>query len=149
MRILSQVFAVTWLNILHLLDDRDEVVAKVHGMLKPGGLFVTSTACLGDTMKFFKVIAPIGRFFGLLPLVKVFTTRELEDSFTDAGAKSDDTKGVDPRGESVDLPFVVRLPDGSDARRLPVLAREASRHRMAHPTIRGCVKLNNRTLTST
>ena len=58
-------------------------------MLKPGGIFVTSTACLGDTMRFFKIIGPIGRFLRLLPLVKVFTKKELEDSFTDAGFEID------------------------------------------------------------
>ncbi len=79
--------AVLGLSILHLLDNKEEVIAKVHRMLKPGGIFVTSTACLGDTMKFFKIIAPIGKFFGLMPMVKVFTTRELEDSMTDAGFK--------------------------------------------------------------
>jgi ubiquinone/menaquinone biosynthesis C-methylase UbiE len=81
--------AVLGLSILHLLDNREEVIAKVHRMLKPGGLFVTSTACIGDTMKFFKVIAPIGRLLGLMPLVKVFTTKELEDSLTDAGFEID------------------------------------------------------------
>ncbi len=40
-------------------------------------------------MKFFKVIAPIGKFFGLMPLVKVFTTKELEDCLTDAGFEID------------------------------------------------------------
>ena len=54
-------------------------------MLKPGGIFVTSTTCLGDSMKFFKLIAPIGKFFGLMPLLKVFTTKELVSSLTDAG----------------------------------------------------------------
>ncbi len=77
--------AVLGLSILHLLDNKEAVIAKVHKMLKPGGIFVTSTACLGDTMKFFKVIAPIGKFIGLMPLVKVFTTKELKDSLTDAG----------------------------------------------------------------
>ena len=77
--------AVLGLSILHLLDSKEEVIAKVHKMLKAGGVFVTSTACIGDTMKFFKVIASIGKFFGLLPLVKVFTTKELEDSLTNAG----------------------------------------------------------------
>lgn len=72
-------------NILHLLEDKSEIIGRVHRMLKPGGIFVTSTACLGDTMKFFKVIAPIGRFLRLLPLVQVFTKKELEDSFTAAG----------------------------------------------------------------
>ncbi len=81
--------AVLGLSILHLLDNKEEVIAKVHKMLKPGGVFVTSTACIGDTMKFFKVIAPIGRFFGLMPVVMVFTTKELKDSFTDAGFEID------------------------------------------------------------
>ncbi len=40
-------------------------------------------------MKFFKVIAPIGKLFGFMPMVKVFTKRELEDSLTDAGFKID------------------------------------------------------------
>ena len=36
-------------------------------------------------MKYLKVIAPFGKFFGFMPLLKVFTTKELEDSLTDAG----------------------------------------------------------------
>ncbi len=81
--------AVLGLSILHLLDNKEEIIAKVHKMLNPGGIFVTSTACIGDMMKFFKVILPVGRFFGLMPPVKVFTTRELEDSFTDVGLEID------------------------------------------------------------
>ncbi|MDJ0675344.1 MAG: class I SAM-dependent methyltransferase [Calothrix sp. MO_167.B42] len=76
---------VLGLSILHLLSNKEQVIAKVHQMLKPGGIFVTSTACLGDTMKWFKIIAPIGKFFGLFPLVKVFTVKELEDSLIAAG----------------------------------------------------------------
>ncbi len=76
---------VLGLGILHLLENKKEVIAKVYKMLKPGGVFITSTACLGDTMKWFKVIAPIGRFLRLIPLVKVFTSKELENSLSDAG----------------------------------------------------------------
>ena len=79
--------AVLGLSILHLLENRDDVIAKVYKMLKPGGVFVTSTMCIGDTMKFFKVIAPVGKFFGLI--VKVFTAKELEASLTDAGFEID------------------------------------------------------------
>ncbi|MGB3655262.1 MAG: class I SAM-dependent methyltransferase [Rivularia sp. (in: cyanobacteria)] len=76
---------VLGLNILHLLENKKEVIAKVYKMLKPDGIFVTSTVCLGDTMKWFKAMAPIGIFLGLMPLVKVFTTKELENSLIDAG----------------------------------------------------------------
>ena len=76
---------VLGLSILHLLADKDAAIAKVHTMLKPGGLFVTSTACLGDTMSWFKLIVPVGKLLRLMPLVKVFTVKDLEKSLTDAG----------------------------------------------------------------
>lgn len=77
--------AVLALSVLHLLEDRDEAIANVHKMLKKDGVFVTSTVCLGDTMKFIKLIAPIGKFLGLMPLLKVFTVQELVNSLTRAG----------------------------------------------------------------
>ncbi len=45
---------VLGLSILHLLEDKEAVIAKVFDMLKPGGIFVTSTACLGDKMAWFR-----------------------------------------------------------------------------------------------
>ena len=81
--------AVMGHSILHLLEDRDDAIVKVHRMLKPGAVFVSSTACIGDFMKIFKIIGPIGHFFGLLPLVRVFTKTDLEDSLTGAGFRID------------------------------------------------------------
>jgi len=76
-------------SVLHLLENKEDAIAKVHRMLKPGRVFVSSTACIGDFMKFFRVIGPIGKFFGLLPLVKVFEKKELENSLIDAGFEID------------------------------------------------------------
>ena len=80
---------VLGLSILHLLDNWQEVIARVHIILKPTGIFITSTACIGDSMKFFKIIAPIGKFFRLMPVIKVFTTNELADSLSNAGFEID------------------------------------------------------------
>ncbi len=80
---------VLGLSILHLLKNKDQVIKRVHQMLKPGGLFVTSTACLGDHMKFFKWIGPIGHFIGLLPTINVFSVQELEQAMLTAGFKID------------------------------------------------------------
>ncbi|WP_417468434.1 class I SAM-dependent methyltransferase [Maricaulis sp.] len=77
--------AVLGLSILHLLEDRDAAIARVHELVRPGGVFVSSTACLGDKMWFFSLIAPIGRFFGLLPMVRVFTVKQLVRSLRQAG----------------------------------------------------------------
>jgi ubiquinone/menaquinone biosynthesis C-methylase UbiE len=81
--------AVLGLNILHLVENKDAVIAKIHKMLKPDGVFVTSTACIADMMRIFRVVVPVGRFLRLIPMVKVFSTKELQDSLTDAGFKID------------------------------------------------------------
>jgi SAM-dependent methyltransferase len=81
--------AVLALNLLHLLEDRDELLSSVSRMLKPGGVFVSSTPCLGDMSLPYRLIAPVGRYIGAFPLVKVFTIFELESSIGDAGFEID------------------------------------------------------------
>jgi ubiquinone/menaquinone biosynthesis C-methylase UbiE len=76
-------------SILHLLDNKELVISQVHKMLKPGGIFVTSTVCLNNWMKLIKFVVPIGRLLGVMPLVKVFTAEELVASFTSAGFEID------------------------------------------------------------
>jgi len=76
---------VLGLSILHLLEDRDAAIARVHALVKPGGVFISSTACLGEKMWFFGLIAPIGRFFGLFPMLRVFTAVQLVKSLQQAG----------------------------------------------------------------
>lgn len=73
------------MSILHLLADKDAVIAKVFRLLKPGGLFISSTTCIGDTMGLFKAVAPLGKALGLLPLLDVMTTPDLVRSLTGAG----------------------------------------------------------------
>lgn len=77
--------AVLGLSILHLLADKEAAIAKVYQMLKPGGIFVSSTVCLGDAMSWFKLIAPIGKALGFFPLVKVFKVEDLLASLTEVG----------------------------------------------------------------
>jgi ubiquinone/menaquinone biosynthesis C-methylase UbiE len=76
-------------NLLHLLEDREPAIADIHRMLKPGGAFVTSTACIGDMMLPLRLIVPVGRFLRLFPLVKVFSVAGLKDSFESAGFEID------------------------------------------------------------
>ena len=81
----SSLDVVLGLSILHLLDNRDEVIAKVHRSLRPGGLFVSSTTCIGDDMKILGLVAPLGRALGLLPVINVMTRDELRRALTGAG----------------------------------------------------------------
>ena len=77
--------AVLGLSILHLVENKEDVILKIWKMLKPGGIFVSSTACIGDTLNVFKFIAPIGEFFRLLPPIRVFKRSELEESLKNVG----------------------------------------------------------------
>jgi ubiquinone/menaquinone biosynthesis C-methylase UbiE len=81
----SSFDVILGLSILHLLADKDAVIARVFRLLKPGGVFIISTTCVGDTMGAFKLIAPLGKALGLLPQLDVMTTAELVASLTGAG----------------------------------------------------------------
>ncbi len=76
-------------SILHLLENKEAVIARVHRMLKPDGVFVSSTACLGGRVPVLRAILPVGHFLGLLPLVEFFTAEELERDLMDAGFRID------------------------------------------------------------
>lgn len=81
----ESVDAVLALSVLHLLEDRDTAIARIHAMLKPGGIFVSNTVCLGDSMRWFRYVGPVGRWLGLFPLVRIFTRDELQKSLASAG----------------------------------------------------------------
>ena len=81
--------AVLGLSILHLLKNKEAAIAQVYQTLKPGGLFVTSTVCVGDNMSWLKLIAPIGQFLGFLPFVQFLTAQALADSMIQAGFELD------------------------------------------------------------
>ena len=81
----GSVDAVLGMSILHLLDKPWVTVARVHELLTSGGLFFSSTACIGDMGRGFRVMAVVMRYLPVLPTIKVFTTSELIDALTDAG----------------------------------------------------------------
>ena len=81
----ASVDAVMAHNLLHLLEDKEQVITDVHRMLKTGGVFVTSTACIGDMMFLFRLVVPVGRSLRLFPRVKVFSAAELKASLENAG----------------------------------------------------------------
>jgi len=72
-------------NLLHLLKDPEAVIDAAFRGLKPGGVFVTTTACIGDMSWYFRLIMPVVNFLKLIPFVNVFTQAQLSQSHKDAG----------------------------------------------------------------
>jgi len=81
----ESVDAVLALNVLHLLDDWRGDIGRIHRLLKPGGILVSSTFCLADMSILLRALAPLGRVIGLLPPFRIFSAEELLRAFVDAG----------------------------------------------------------------
>jgi len=58
-------------SILHLLEDRDDALARMFALLKPGGFFVASTVCLKGGWVPYSLILPVLKWIGKAPMVKV------------------------------------------------------------------------------
>jgi SAM-dependent methyltransferase len=69
------------------LDDSEKVIRRIHELLKPDGLFISTTACLGDKMAFknrieFSAYSVIKKL-GIFPLhLNLFTTSDVEKLVT-------------------------------------------------------------------
>jgi len=81
--------AVLALNILHLLAEPDAALQRVHALLKPGGIFVSSTVCLADRMSWLRPLLWLGRQVGLAPHVDFMSRQKLKQSLADAGFRID------------------------------------------------------------
>ncbi|GAA5443634.1 2-methoxy-6-polyprenyl-1,4-benzoquinol methylase, mitochondrial [Microbulbifer sp. NBRC 101763] len=78
--------AVLGLNVIHLLPNRKDVLAEAARILKPGGVFVSSTVCMGNSyIRFIKLLAPLGKFMGIMPDVFILTKVKLAKEIQDAG----------------------------------------------------------------
>lgn len=75
------------LNLFHLLPDRSAALAKIHRLLKPGGIFVSSTVCLADRMWFLRPIIPIMQWIGKAPYVSFLSADAMLQEVTAAGFK--------------------------------------------------------------
>jgi ubiquinone/menaquinone biosynthesis C-methylase UbiE len=71
------------LSILHLLPNKEAAIAKVYRLLKPGGVFVSSTICMADSSIAYRLVTPIGRLFGVI--LRAFTSANLKKAMTDVG----------------------------------------------------------------
>jgi 2-polyprenyl-3-methyl-5-hydroxy-6-metoxy-1,4-benzoquinol methylase len=70
---------VTAFNILHLLDNSQEVVERINRLLKPGGKFISATACMGEKNRVLGLFLILLSKIGLVPYLNLFKFSELEE----------------------------------------------------------------------
>ncbi|MBX9926737.1 MAG: class I SAM-dependent methyltransferase [Hyphomicrobiaceae bacterium] len=84
--------AVLAFNLLHLVGDRTRTLADVRRLLKPGGLFISKTACLSEMNPLIRYAVPVMRRVGFAPtVVATFTAAELEREIAAAGFAIEET----------------------------------------------------------
>lgn len=96
-------------NLLHLVDDLAMALKATHRVVKPGGIFITKTPCLGN-MNFLmrKAVLPImTRFYGI-GTVNMFTVDQLEKAISQAGFSIEHTEFHASKGRDT-RPFIVAI----------------------------------------
>ncbi|SLN61949.1 putative methyltransferase YcgJ [Roseovarius litorisediminis] len=71
-------------NLLHLIEDLDQSLSRVHTLLRPGGLFISKTVCLGNALHF-KAMVWVMQKFGRAPFVRFMDVPELEAALGSKG----------------------------------------------------------------
>jgi len=76
------------LSILHLVEDSARIMDRVNQLLKPGGIFISATPCLGERT-FLSVLRNIPIFLlsrmGVIPSITFFSASSLTEAITNAG----------------------------------------------------------------
>ena len=81
---------VIGLNILHLLEDPEGACRTAFDILKPGGVFVTSTATLGSRMVALRPVIWAMQRLGKAPHLRYLKEKQLNAMLTEAGFTLED-----------------------------------------------------------
>lgn len=77
--------AVLAFNLLHLLRDMDGALGRIRSALRPGGLFISKTACIAEMNPLIRLAIPPMQWLGKAPFVHVLSTVALRQRIEAAG----------------------------------------------------------------
>lgn len=77
--------AVLAFNVLHLVAQRADALARIFRLLAPGGLFISKTPCLSEMNPLIRMAVPVMRAIGKAPYVESFSAETLVDDIQGAG----------------------------------------------------------------
>lgn len=84
--------------ILHLLEDTHKVMQQINELLKPGGLIISATPCMGEKI-FPGILLSIVSKIGLVPKIRLFKISELENSIANGNFEIVETECVHQYGQ--------------------------------------------------
>lgn len=72
----AQYDVILGLSVLHLLRDHRAALGKIATLLKPGGVFISSTPCMAE-MGFWRILLPVMQKLGKAPYLSIFSSAQL------------------------------------------------------------------------
>jgi len=84
--------------ILHLLEDTQKVMQRINELLKPGGLIISATPCMGEKT-FLSILLSFVSKIGLIPKIRSFKISELEDSIANGNFEIVETECLHQSGQ--------------------------------------------------
>ncbi|MFC1848293.1 class I SAM-dependent methyltransferase, partial [Chloroflexota bacterium] len=69
-------------RILHMLDDIQAVMRRINELLKPGGTFISVSACMGDKKALLSILVFLASKMRLVPHINLFKLPELQGIIT-------------------------------------------------------------------
>ena len=93
-------------NVLHLVEAREAALRGVHRLLRPGGLFISTTPCLKEMNSLLRVALPLMQLVGKAPYVAFLSAEDLEREISAAGFEIIERARHASRGKDA-RPFVV------------------------------------------
>ncbi|MHA1190171.1 MAG: class I SAM-dependent methyltransferase [Alphaproteobacteria bacterium] len=83
--------AVLAFNFLHLVGDLSGTLARARTLLKPGGLIIAKTPCIGDMGFVPRLVVPVVRMFYRAPEINFLSKAELLEAFEAAGFRIEES----------------------------------------------------------
>ncbi|NIM94509.1 MAG: methyltransferase domain-containing protein [Anaerolineales bacterium] len=83
-------------NILHLLEDTHIILQRINKLLRPGGILISATPCLGEKNAFIGVFISLLSRIGIFPYLKILKISELEDLIVSGNFQIVVAENIDP-----------------------------------------------------
>lgn len=76
--------AVLAFNILHLVENGEGVVQRIHELLKPGGFFISTTPCTKEGQSWWSIVFFVFSKLGMFPYARGFSFSALKGLLADS-----------------------------------------------------------------
>jgi len=85
-------------RILHMLENPQAVVCRINELLKPGGTFISVSACMGDKKALLSILVFLASKMRIVPQhINLFKLPELQGTITDGGFQIVEYERMDDR----------------------------------------------------